>query len=92
MLVQFVVQTNMLANMEFEFECFFFYDSNVKIDEFRMFFIANEWTFTHVGQGNKLSKQPDQHVSLICWTCFTVCAGLKSDNYSIIRVKIIFQS
>ena len=35
--MRFVVQ----ANMEFEFECFF-YDSNVKIIEFRMFLIANK--------------------------------------------------
>ena len=42
MLVQFAVQAKMLANMEFEFECFF---------------IANEWTFTHVSQTKKLSKQ-----------------------------------
>ena len=37
--MRFVVQ----ANMEFEFECFFFYDSNVKIIEFRMFLIANKY-------------------------------------------------
>ena len=52
MSVQFAVQANMLTNIEF-----FFYDSNVKIVEFRIFFIANKWTFAHVGQTKKLSKQ-----------------------------------
>ena len=58
MLVQFAVQANMLANIEFEFKWFlFFYDSNVKIVEFRMFF------YSHVGQTKKLSKH---NVTVFC--------------------------
>ena len=54
MLVQFAVQAKMLANMEFEFECFFTIQMS---KSFQMFFIVNEWTFTHVSQTKKLSKQ-----------------------------------
>ena len=44
---------------------------------FRMFFfIANEWTFTHVGQTKSCQSKPD-HIGLICWTtCCPIYAGL----------------
>ena len=62
MLVRFAVQANMLTTWNLNPNVF--YDSNIKIVEFRMFFIANEWTFTHVGQTKKLSKQTGP----TCWS------------------------
>ena len=54
MLVRFAVQANMLANMEFEFECFFD-DSNVKIVEF---FFSKWMDILHMlVRQKKLSKQ-----------------------------------
>ena len=71
MMVRFVVQANMLASMEFEFKCFF-YDLNVEIVEFRMFFYKHDISLNGnlhilVRQKNcqKLSKQTGQHVGLI---------------------------